>query len=387
MRPVVVAPAPLKGALPAAAAARAIGAGLRLAVPGLETRLVPVADGGEGTLDALVAAAGGRRRPMSVADPLGRPVEAALGELPGGVAVVELAQASGYELLRADERDPEATSTRGTGELIRAALDLGARRVIVGLGGSATTDGGLGLAIALGVRALDADGRELAGRGADMARVVRLDLSGRDPRLAGVELQVACDVDNPFCGPRGAARVFGPQKGASPEAVERLDAGLAALARAVGDATGVDLCALPGAGAAGGAAGGLAALLGAELVPGAPLVLDAVRLGERLGGAGLCVTAEGRLDETSLSGKAPAAVAAACGEAGVPCVALCGEVALGPAAVRRMGLLAALPVGRAARPLAEALAAAEADLAAAGAALGAIWAAASADLDEGPGQG
>lgn len=370
---VVVAPAPFKGALSAAAAARAIAAGVRLTAPGTETVTVPVADGGEGTLDALVAAAGGRRRPVVASDPLGRSVEAAIGELPGSAAVVELAQASGYERLAPGERDPEATSTRGTGELIRAALDLGARRIIVGLGGSATTDGGLGLAIALGVRALDAEGRELEGRGADLGRVARLDLAGRDPRLEGAALEVACDVDAPFHGPAGAARVFAPQKGAGPAAVERLDAGLRNVAGAIRHATGVDVQAVPGAGAAGGAAGGLVALLGATLRPGAPLVLDAVGLDGRLEGAQLCITGEGRLDATSLAGKAPVAVAAACGRRRVPCVALCGEVALGPGAVRRAGFLAALPVGRALRPPPDALAAAEEDLAAAGAALGALW--------------
>ncbi len=378
MTVVVVAPAPFKGSLPAAGAARAIAAGLRLASPaGVEIRAVPVADGGEGTLDALVAAARGRRRGATVADPLGRPVEAVLGELPGHVAVVELAQASGYERLRADERDPEATTTRGTGELIRAALDLGARRIVVGLGGSATTDGGLGLALALGVRALDADGAPLEGRGCDMARVAALDLRGRDPRLDDTVIQVACDVANPFHGPDGAARVYGPQKGADAGAVARLDAGLAHLAGVVRGATGIDLQALPGAGAAGGAAGGLAALLGAELTPGAPLVLDAVGLARRLEGADLCITGEGRLDATSLAGKAPAAVAAACAGAGVPCVALCGEVALGPGAIRRAGFAAALAIGRGVTPLEAALASAEADLAAAAAAVAGLWGAAS----------
>lgn len=375
MTTVVVAPAPFKGALSPAGAARAIGAGVRLALPRSEIRSAPVADGGEGTMDALIAALGGRRRPVTAADPLGRPVEAAVGELPGGAAVVELAQASGYERLRADERDPEAAGTWGTGELIRAALDLGARRIIVGLGGSATTDGGLGLARALGVRALDGDGNPLEGRGADMARVARIDLSGRDPRLADTAIQVACDVDNPFHGPRGAAHVFGPQKGATPAAVARLDAGLARLADVVRAQTGVDLQGLPGAGAAGGAAGALAALLGAELTPGAPLVLDAMGFAERLEGAALCLTGEGRIDETTSAGKAPVAVAAACGAAGVPCVALCGEVALGPGAVRRLGFAAALAIGRRVQDLDAALAATEADLAAAAAAVAGIWAA------------
>ena len=369
----VVAPAPFKGALSASAAARASAAGVRLVLPGATTVLSPVADGGEGTLEALVAATGGRRRGVMVADPLGRPVEATLGVLAGGVAVVELAQAAGYERLAERERDPEATSTHGVGELIRAALDLGARRIIVGLGGSATTDGGLGLAAALGIRALDADGAVLEGRGSDMARVVRLDLSGRDPRLDDTVIQVACDVDNPFHGPRGAAQVFGPQKGASPDAVARLDRGLANLAGVLRETTGIDVQARPGAGAAGGAAGGLAALLGADLTPGAPLVLDALRFAERLEGAGLCITGEGRLDETSGGGKAPFAVAAACAAAGVPCVALCGEVGVGPGAVRRMGFAAALAIGRSVRTRPDALDATEADLAAAGAAVAAIW--------------
>ncbi|MFP5450128.1 MAG: glycerate kinase, partial [Thermoleophilia bacterium] len=303
---IVVAPGAFKGALAPAGAARAIAAGLRLVLPGAEVRQAPVADGGEGTVDALVASARGRRRSVEVFDPLRRPVRAAIGELPGHVAVVELAQASGYERLAPGERDPEATSTYGTGQMMRAALDLGARTILVGLGGSATTDGGLGLVIALGARALDADGHELAGTGADMERVTRVDLSGLDPRLADVTVRVACDVANPFHGPDGAAHVFGPQKGADPAAVARLDAGLRRLAGVIHEASGVDVQGIAGAGAAGGAAGALAALLGAELVPGAPLVLEAVGLGEHLADAGLCITGEGSLDATTLVGKAPA---------------------------------------------------------------------------------
>jgi glycerate kinase len=372
--PVVVAPAPFKGALSAAQAARAIAAGVQLAATGVEIRAVPVADGGEGTLDALVAARGGRRRATTVADPIGRPVDAVIGELPDHVCVIELAQASGFERLTDHERDPERTTTFGTGQQIRMALDLGAERLIVGLGGSATNDGGMGLARALGIRFLDADGRELDGRGADLAAVRAIDLSSRDPRLEGTEILVACDVSNPFCGPAGAAAVFGPQKGADARMVARLDAGLTLFAELVAAETGVQLAALPGAGAAGGAAGGIHALLGGRLTPGAPMVLAEAGLGTRLVGAELCITGEGRLDAQSMSGKAVSAVAAAAGEAGVPCIAVCGRLDLLPGMVRRMGLAAAFPINRQQLDEPDALEATETNLAAMGAAIGGFWA-------------
>jgi glycerate kinase len=213
----------------------------------------------------------------------------------------------------------------------------------------------------------------------DLARVARVDLTGRDPRLGHVEMLVACDVDNPLSGPTGAAHVFGPQKGADPAMVARLDAGLRSYGAAVARATGVPVADLPGGGAAGGAAAGLVALLGGRLTPGAPLVLDAVRFGARLEGAGLCVTGEGRLDAQSMAGKAPAAVAAACRDAGVPCVAVCGQLDLLPGMVRRMGLAAAFPINRSLRRLPDALADAETELAAMGAALAGMWAAARPD--------
>ena len=370
--PIVVAPAAFKGALSADGAARAISAGVQLVVPGVEIRRVPVADGGEGTLDALVAARDGQTRTLSVADPLGRVVTAEIGLLPGGTAVVELARASGYERLTDSERDPEATSTFGTGQLIRAALDLAPQRIIVTVGGSATNDAGLGLVRALGARITDAHGVELDGCGADLARVAVIDLSGLDPRLADVAIDVACDVRNPFHGTDGAAHVFGPQKGADAAAVDRLDRGLASLATVLAGQTGVDVQEIPGAGAAGGAAGGMAALLGARIVPGAELVLDAVGLADALVGASLCITGEGRLDEQTTQGKAPAAVAAMCRQMGVPCVGVCGELRLLPGLVRRMGMIAAFPIRRELVPLAEALAATETDLAAMGAALGGL---------------
>ncbi len=374
--PVVVAPAAFKGALSAAAAARALAAGLQLATTGIEIRVVPVADGGEGTLDALVAAREGRRRATRVADPLGRPIDAAIGELPGHTCVIELAQASGFERLTPDERDPERTSTYGTGQQLRMALDLGAERLIIGLGGSATNDGAMGLARALGIRFLDADGRSLDGVGADLGRVREIDLSGRDPRLADVEIRIACDVTNPFWGVDGAAHVFGPQKGADADAVARLDAGLENYAGVLRRATGVDVAAIAGAGAAGGAAGGLLALIGGTLTAGAPLVLEAAGLDGRLAGAELCITGEGRLDAQSISGKAVTAVAAAAGRAGVPCIAVCGSLALLPGMVRRAGLAAAFPINRLLLTEPDALDATETNLAAMGAALGGLWRAA-----------
>jgi glycerate kinase len=370
--PVVVAPAAFKGALSADGAARAIAAGVRLAATGVETRLVPVADGGEGTLDALVAARDGHVRAFEVLDPLGRVVLAEIGLLPGGTAVVELARASGYERLADPERDPETTSTFGTGQLLSAALDFEPRRIIVSVGGSATNDAGLGLARALGVRILDRSGAELDGRGADLARVATIDVTGLDPRLADVAIDVACDVRSPFHGRDGAALVFGPQKGADGAAVDRLDHGLRTVATVFLDQTGVDVQTIPGAGAAGGAAGGMAALLGARIVPGAELVLDAVGLAGALIGATLCITGEGRLDDQTVQGKAPAAVAAMCRQVGVPCVGVCGELRLLPGLVRRMGMVAAFPIRRELVPLRAALAATETDLAAMGAALGGV---------------
>ena len=370
---IVVAPGAFKGALAPAAVARAIAAGVRLGAPDARVLALPVADGGEGTADALIAAAQGRRRAVAVRDPLGRPVDATLGELPNRVAVVELAQASGYERLSAVERDPEATGTHGTGDLLRAALDLGATTILVGLGGSATNDGGLGLAVALGARALDAAGRELAGIGADLARVARLDLTGLDPRLRGVTIRVACDVATRFHGPDGAARTFAPQKGADPAAVERLDAGLRAFAAVLAQATGCDVQALPGSGAAGGVGGLLAALVGAELVPGADLVLDALELPRRIAAAELCITGEGALDATTLHGKAPAAVARAAAAAGVPCVALCGALHLGPRALADAGFTAAFTIATHPRPLPEALRDTERDLARTAVAVARLW--------------
>jgi glycerate kinase len=325
---VVVAPNALKGSLTAPEAAAELAAGWREVFPRAEFRLVPVSDGGDGFVESLVAATGGTLHTASVADPLGRPVSSVFGLLGDGrTAVIEMARASGLVLLRPEERNPERTSTFGTGELIKAALDAGGTQILVGIGGSATTDGGTGMARALGARFLDGEGREVAGTGGDLARIARVDLRGLDPRLARTTVRVACDVDNPLTGSEGAAAVYGPQKGADPAMVERLDAGLVNLAAVIRRDVGRDIERLPGAGAAGGLGGGLVAFLGATLLPGIELVLEATGLEEAVEGAAVVLTAEGRIDSQTLRGKAPFGVAQAARRHRVPVIAFAGSMA------------------------------------------------------------
>lgn len=346
----------LKGTLSSVDAARLLGEAARRHFPGCACEVVPMADGGEGTAAALVDACGGELRRACVSDPLGRPVEAAYALLPDGRAVVEMAAASGLPLLSPGERNPLLTSTFGTGELVRAALDAGARDVTMALGGSATNDGGLGMARALGVRLLDAGGRELAGCGADLARVARLDLAGLDPRVAVTDFHLMCDVDNPLTGAHGASAVFGPQKGATPEMVAELDAGMRSYARVLSAAFGRDFD-VPGAGAAGGLAAGCMAFLGARAESGVARVLELTGFSARLARADLCVTGEGHADAQTARGKVVAGVAAACARAGVPCVAVVGGMDAGAADLP--GLAAAVPTAIDAMPLEEALGRAE----------------------------
>ncbi len=327
---VVVAPDSYKGSLSALKVARAMARGVRQAFPAAEVREVPIADGGEGTVEALVAATGGRLLRSVVTGPLGEPVEAAWGVLGDGTTgVIEMAGASGLPLVPPHRRDPRITTTRGTGELVRAALDLGLSRLVVGIGGSATNDGGAGFARALGARFLDARGEELPDGGAALARLDRIDLSGLDPRLATCELVVACDVDNPLCGPRGASAVYGPQKGATPEAVRELDEALARFARVAEGFTGRDVARAPGAGAAGGLGAGLLFFTPAKLRPGVELVLEATGFDTLVQGAALVLTGEGRTDGQTAMGKAPVGVAAAARRHGVAVVCLSGGLGEG----------------------------------------------------------
>jgi len=331
---VLCAPNTFKGTLSAPAAAAALAAGVRDA--GAEATTAPMADGGDGTLDTLLAGSGWSRCDRHpVHGPLGGRLIARLGWLDAATAVVELAEAAGLRRLRS-RREPLRASSRGAGDLIRHALDGGAGRILVGIGGSACSDGGAGLLAALGARLLDRRGRHLADGGGSLVELDQADLAGLDPRLRGCQIEVATDVDSPLLGARGAAAVFAPQKGASPDQVERLEAGLRHLAAVLERDAGIapELRDLPGAGAAGGSGYGLAAA-GARLVPGAALVAEAVGLDRAIAAADLVVTGEGRLDGQTAAGKAPIEVARRAARRGAPCIAVAGVVESVPAGFHR----------------------------------------------------
>lgn len=333
-----------KGSLTAVQVAERVTAGLRRVAPRVEVEALPVADGGDGTVDAAVAA-GFERREVRVAGPLGDEVTAAYA-LRGDAAVVEMAEASGLQRLPAGVFAPLTSSTYGSGELLRAALDAGARTIVFGVGGSATTDGGAGMLAALGARFLDADGEPVAPGGAALRDVVTVDLSGLDARLSSVDFVLASDVDNPLTGPKGAPAVYGPQKGASPDDVATLDAALAHFATVLEKAIGpkaAEYAAAPGAGAAGGIGYG-ALVLGARFRPGIEVMLDVLGFAPALERATLVITGEGSLDEQTLHGKAPAGVAAAARAADKEVVAVCGRLALRPAALGKAGIRRAYPL-------------------------------------------
>jgi len=325
---IVIAPQEFKGSLSAVQVAQAMAEGLGRALPDATLELVPMADGGPGTVEAVVAAAkNGRRMTAAAHDALGRPLQAAWGLIDDGTAVIEMAAASGLTLLAEDERDPRIASTYGTGELIRVALDAGCPRIIVGIGGSSTNDGGAGMAQALGARLLDDAGQDLPPGGAALARLARIDPSGLDPRLGQCRVLAATDVFNRLCGPEGASLLYGPQKGATPEVAQELDAALRRYAQIIERDLGVSVLDLAGAGAAGGLGGGLAAFLGAELVLGAQLVAEAVGLKQKLKGADLALNGQGRLDAQTSFGKAPWEVARLAKGCGLPVIAIAGSLA------------------------------------------------------------
>src|SRR5579875_76285 len=323
---VVIAPDKFKGSLTASEAAEAMARGVGRAAPGATIDRVPMADGGEGTVGALVAATGGSFREATVCGPMGEPISARFGLLGDGrSAAIEMAAASGLVLVPPDRRDPLVATTRGTGELLLAAIAAGARRLIVGIGGSATNDGGAGLSQALGFRLLDATGHELGPGGGALGRLARIDASGRRPELDGIAIAVACDVTNPLCGPRGASAVYGPQKGATPAMVEVLDANLAHFA-------------------------------GGQLEPGIHLVIEAVHLKDRLEDADLCLTGEGAIDDQSAFGKTAVGVGRLARSLGCPVLALAGSIGPGAEATLDQGLDAYFSICPGPITLAEAMA-------------------------------
>ena len=327
---IVIAPQGFKGGISGLEAAQAIARGVLAAVPDAETVLLPVADGGDGTLHALVDATGGEIFTSTVTGPINQQVEAQWGVMGDGrTAVIEMARASGLAIVPARRRNPKVTTTLGTGEILKEALERGYSRVIVGLGGSATNDGGAGMATALGVRFLDSSGDALPPGGAALAGLDRIDTSGLLDRIAGAEIVAATDVTNPLCGPTGASAVYGPQKGASKEVAAELDAALLNFAQVVKRDTGRDVLDVPGAGAAGGLGAGLIAFAGAEIQSGIDMVCQVLDFDSHLAGADLVITGEGRADRSTVFDKAPVGVARHAKAHGVPTVLLAGSLGEG----------------------------------------------------------
>ena len=338
---IVLAPDSFKGSLSSTEAAEAMARGVRKVLPEAELVLLPLSDGGEGLVESLVVASRGEVVECEVTGPLGTPVKAKLGLMGGGkTAVIEMAKASGLILVPEEERNPLVTTTFGTGELIAKALDLGCEHLIIGIGGSATNDGGMGMAQALGVRFLDEQGELLGSGGAELARLAEIDVSRRDPRLDEVRIEVACDVTNPLTGPQGASHIYGPQKGATPEMVELLDAALNRYDQILKRDLGKDVGRIPGAGAAGGLGAGLMALLGGKLVSGIELVLDVLDFEGKAEGADLVLTGEGRFDGQSAYGKVPMGVAKRSRALDIPVVVIAGTVLPSAEGLHREGVTA-----------------------------------------------
>lgn len=336
---IVIAPDSFKESLTAMEVAESIEKGLKSVFPEADLIKVPMADGGEGTVQSLVDATGGNIFKQKVTGPLGELVEAFFGILGNGkTAVIEMAAASGLHLVTKEKRNPLLTSTRGTGELILTALDRGVEHIIIGLGGSATNDGGAGMAMALGARLLDENGMEIAEGGGALLDLARIDITNMDKRLANVKIDVACDVDNPLTGDRGASAIFGPQKGATPEIIEKLDQNLAHYAKVI--QRDLDKCIkdVPGAGAAGGLGGGLLAFLSAELKSGVNIVIAATGLAQQIQGADLVITGEGKIDGQTIYGKTPIGVAKTAKLFDVPVIAIAGNVTSDSTIVHEHGI-------------------------------------------------
>lgn len=342
---IVIAPDSYKESLTAMEVATAIENGFKQVLPDAHYIKLPMADGGEGTVQSLVDATNGSIVTTTVTAPLGEQVEAFYGLMGDGkTAIIEMAAASGLHLVPPEQRNPMNTTSYGTGELIKTVLDQGVEHIIIGIGGSATNDGGLGMAQALGIQLLDSDGNPLGFGGGELSKLASIDLTLLDPRLAHIKLEVACDVDNPLCGVQGASHVFGPQKGATPEMVAQLDANLAHYANIIKTQLGRDVKEMPGAGAAGGLGAALVGLLGASLRPGIEIVMDAVNLSDVVKDADLVITGEGRIDSQTIHGKTPIGVARTAKLFSVPVIGTAGCLSADCAVVHPHGIDAVFSV-------------------------------------------
>lgn len=336
---VIIVPDSFKGSVSASEVANAVERGVQAVFPDASIQKVPIADGGEGTVDAMVMASGGQIIYEEVLGPLGEQIKAYWGILGDGeTAVIEMAAASGLTLVPPNRRDPRKTTTYGTGQLMKRALDRGLRKLIIGIGGSATNDGGAGMAQALGVKFFDSEHQELSPGGSSLADLRKIDVTGLDRRLAESIILVACDVDNPLCGPSGASAVYGPQKGATPETVAELDDALRNYAAVAGQATGRDVAGYPGAGAAGGLGAGLLLFTNAQLKPGVDIVLEAVDFARMVKQADLVITGEGHTDFQTAYGKAPVGVAKIAKQFNIPVVCLAGGLGQGCDDVLQQGI-------------------------------------------------
>ncbi|MDE1483311.1 glycerate kinase [Xenorhabdus bovienii] len=353
---IVIAPDSFKESLSALQVAQAIEQGFREIFPQATYIRLPMADGGEGTVESLVAATGGQRISCSVTDPLGQPVDAFLGLLGDGqTAVIEMAAASGLHLVPMEQRNPLITTSYGTGELILAALEHGVQKLILGIGGSATNDGGAGMMQALGAQLWDGDCRILPLGGAALTRLESIGLSGLDPRLNQLEITVACDVNNPLCGELGASAIFGPQKGATPEMVKVLDSALHHYGMKIESLTGKKVIDVAGAGAAGGMGASLLGCLDAKLQSGIEIVINTLKLEEAIQGADLVITGEGRMDSQTIQGKTPIGVARVAKKFGIPIIALVGGMSRDYHVVHQHGLDAVFSIVPGACSLSDAL--------------------------------
>lgn len=327
-----------KGTLTSEAIVKLLDHGAKNIFPGCETVGIPIADGGEGTVDAVIAVNHGTYRRVMVHGPFMEELESAYGEFQGDTAVIEMAAASGLPLVPADRRDPRLTTTYGTGELIKDALDRGCRRIAVAIGGSATNDGGMGAMKALGIRFLDEKGQELGGIGQDLIRVSRIDLSGLHPAVMETQFTVMCDVNNPLTGEHGATYTFGAQKGGLLQTLDELEAGMVNYAQVVLKETGIDVDGIPGAGAAGGLGASLCVFLNASLKSGIDTVLDLIGFDELLEGVDVVITGEGRIDWQSAYGKVPCGVGMRCKKKGIPAIAIVGGMGEGAAQIYDHGV-------------------------------------------------